>query len=227
MSTLAADVNRLLADINRMRAAYDLPPLTDLTSGPAHPTIEQMKHAEHQHMLAAAAELVRAHGGRRTCADPMRAFYRHSPVHDRDLPAFAHLVIDADVCTPDAAAELVYRAWTGPEFPEANLDTGLWRAMFRRVGYLTDDGPADRPLGFVGPLWRGATHDRRLGMAWTTDRDRAVWFADRFGTALGDEAHVWRLDTVRAGRVLARFDGRSEAEVVLNTRGLTPVREHR
>jgi hypothetical protein len=217
----ADHLQRFLDETNRMRAAYDLPPLTDL-SQPAFPTLTQMKAAEHEHMLAAATQIVRAHGGRRSCAEPLRVFYRHSPVHDRDLPAFAHLVIDADALTAAAVPELVRYAWTGPEWPEANLDSGLWRAMFHRAGYLTDDGPTDRPSGPQGPLWRGATHSRRLGMAWTADRDRAVWFADRFGTALGDEAHVWRLDAVRAGRVLARFDGRGEAEVVVNTRGLDP-----
>jgi hypothetical protein len=49
----------------------------------------------------------------------------------------------------------------------------------------------------AGPLsiYRGATRGRARGMAWTTDPDKARWFADRFSGLAGQgpfrAAHVY------------------------------------
>jgi hypothetical protein len=49
------------------------------------------------------------------------------------------------------------------------------------------------------------------GLSWTTDREKAVWFARRFP---GPEPRVLTGRT-RRGNVIAYFAGRQEAEVIV------------
>jgi len=116
--------------------------------------------------------------------------------------------------------------WKCAEFPEIALrPMDIWVTYFRWAGYLTDaDDPVEAP---VAPLkiYRGAIWRRRRGMAWTTDRERARWFAQRFARFDGHEpfesAYVFEAD-VHPDGVLAMF--RREDEVVVDPRFLPPLR---
>jgi hypothetical protein len=64
-------------------------------------------------------------------------------------------------------------------------------------------------------IHRGISHPKhnRIGLSWTRDKERAVWFAHRFARS-SDKPMV--IDaTVQKKNVLAYFNGRSEEEVVV------------
>jgi len=109
-------------------------------------------------------------------------------------------------------------AWPLAEFPERYLSRDDWLRMFRAVGYLDEDKPAKPPERVT--LWRGGV--KRTRMAWTADRERAVWFQRRYS-----ESHkpgkLWTV-TVDSDRLLAHFHERHrhEDEFVIDPTGLRP-----
>jgi hypothetical protein len=111
-------------------------------------------------------------------------------------------------------------AWQMSEGPQEKLGVAAWVFLFRCAGFISDaNHPQPRePL----TIYRGATWGRRRGMAWTTDREKAEWFANRFSVLR--EALVYEI-TVGPEVVLALFDGRNEAEVVVEPAKLPPVRK--
>lgn len=67
-------------------------------------------------------------------------------------------------------------------------------------------------------IYRGVTeYNRRKTMAlsWTIDREKAVWFANRFETGTGE---VWQM-TIPKERICCFFSGRNEQEVIVNLYG--------
>jgi len=64
-------------------------------------------------------------------------------------------------------------------------------------------------------LYRGCQHDRRFGMSWTDDLDRAQWFADR---DLGQGAGNVYMHRANPRELLAFIDAshRREREYVLD-----------
>lgn len=191
--------------------------------------LDSLIAAQQESAIRAVTACAVAHAGKNSCSDFFRDYwygneYGHFGTHDRDLPWAAHQVITSECLTPQARRELAVSAWTGPEFPEANLSRAKWLQIFARTGFLTDRDGLVRPKASV-TLWRGAIPSRKAGMAWTSDRDRASWFARRLsGVSTKEDGEVWRL-TVEPGRVLARFVERGEEEFVVDTRRLLPERD--
>jgi hypothetical protein len=66
------------------------------------------------------------------------------------------------------------------------------------------------------PVYRGFIGQRGKGLSWTTDREKAVWFAERF--ACLEELGRPRLVSGHAVKkdVLAYFTRREEAEIVID-----------
>ncbi|MBI3214731.1 MAG: hypothetical protein HYZ38_12965 [Mycobacterium sp.] len=108
-------------------------------------------------------------------------------------------------------------AWTSAEFPEHYLLRAEWLNMFRTVGYLEEDKPGVCPKQIT--LWRGGVKKTR--MAWTADREQAVWFQHRQGSKPGK---LWTA-TVGPDRLLAHFheQHRREHEYVIDPTGLRPT----
>jgi len=63
----------------------------------------------------------------------------------------------------------------------------------------------------VVKVYRGARvrHNER-GLSWTTDKERAEWFAKRF-----NKKHVLLSASVPTDKIITAFTGRKESEVVL------------
>lgn len=228
---MGADRNRehwlsMLELRGETRQAYGYP-----ADGPPL-TMAEMKAGDVRNAELCAADVIVRHAGRRDIdeCDYVRYWHGVRPTSNRDLPSFAHATVSAGCYTPAGARDLVADAWTQPEWPEGNYGAAFWRELFGQVGYLhrgRDEEDVLDPPAEVPTLWRGAIHSRRKGLAWTTDRDRAVWFAERF-PADGSHyktAHLWRIDGLDPARVLARFDNRGESEWVVDVRGKTPRRE--
>ncbi|HMG43038.1 MAG TPA: hypothetical protein VK611_17030 [Acidimicrobiales bacterium] len=123
--------------------------------------------------------------------------------------------------TSDDLHKVLADVWTGAEWPAQSLGVATWVHLFRMAGIVSDDGgpPPTEPL----TAYRGATWGRRRGMSWTTDRERARWFADRF--AVLGPAFVFTAE-VPPGAVLALIGEkyRSEGEVVVDPALLPPIR---
>ena len=79
-----------------------------------------------------------------------------------------------------------------------------------------DEHEALRNLPDEFPVYRGFQGRREKGISWTTDRDKAVWFANRF--AMLDHLGEPKLLTgvARKENVLAHFLGRGESEIVID-----------
>ena len=64
----------------------------------------------------------------------------------------------------------------------------------------------------VVTVFRGSTHKKgKKGFSWTTDREKAVWFAKRFNR---DGIGYVVEGTVAKANVIAYFNRRREAEIV-------------
>ena len=141
-----------------------------------------------------------------------------------DLPALlaTAVFIDRNLTDEDQIRKGVRDAWTMPEWPLATLGPDIWGMLFGRVLELgsewLDDEANKRPsseLPEAVTLWRGATHEHRAGMSWTSDRDKAAWFATRFTGTRMQPAKLYEI-TAAPHMVFARFDHRGESEWVLD-----------
>ena len=156
-----------------------------------------------------------------TYAKVMEQYYAR-PNHHRDLPQLA-LPLVLEHCMPqDEAVTLLKFAWTMPEFPADSEDVAHeWIEAFSMLVWVTDvDGeePPEEPL----TLYRGADRDSGgRGLAWTTDPDRAKWFAYR----LGREGRTVFTAVAPPGVILAHFTGRNEDEYVVDYSLLTDIKE--
>ena len=118
--------------------------------------------------------------------------------------------------------------WQMADFPNQALGRKTWRVLFRWTGYVSD------PLGLPQPttsvrLFRGCTPGRYHGMAWTSDLDKARWFARRF-IGVPSQRHTTAVFTalVEPAYVLARCNGREgEQEYVVDTLELPRGSIHR
>ena len=109
---------------------------------------------------------------------------------------------------------IVTTAWAMAEFPSNLLEEDTWVELFEEAGYTVDGQPAQRPEAPV-TVYRGCHPARRFGMSWTTDLERAQWFADRdLGRGVGAVYEA----TVPTGWLLAYIHGsqRGEAEFVVD-----------
>jgi hypothetical protein len=140
----------------------------------------------------------------------------------------------------DALAECVAMGLRGPQYWELVGETwrdsenihqnrGLWRRIWqaqepgREHAMTGDDRAALAGLHEKATVWRGTGHRQSIrGLAWTTDRDRGVWFARRF-SSLGRPA-LLATGTVRRADVLAMFL-EPESEIVCRRVRIETVEE--
>jgi hypothetical protein len=115
--------------------------------------------------------------------------------------------------------EMVANAWTDSENIWQNLSRwrDLWEAKRPDKDFcMSDDERAvlaslpDTVVVYRGVHGKGAKKRVRKGMSWTLNRDKAVWFAERFS---GEDALVLE-GTVKKKDIHAYFAGRDEAEIV-------------
>lgn len=170
---------------------------------------------------------------------------KHGYIHDRDRtpgqtiimverpyrPTAAYILIRRGIFhnDPDGLAEFIMDLWTDTEFPNRNpMWARLWRAF-----PLMDDPMGDTDLldpSGTTTVYRGIAvgeegefDSESPGMSWTTDRDRAEWFAHRFAGMEDREIPVVLTGQVANRNVLFCYDGRNESEVVSNAVEVTKV----
>jgi hypothetical protein len=114
----------------------------------------------------------------------------------------------------------IAEAWVSAEWPTRIMDPEVWLFLFERTldpgQYLTDCGivldNSHQPDTLT--LWRGSYPEFKMGMSWTTDKEKGEWFAHRLdhGEHIG-ELYEARVDVAL---VLASFETRGESEIVID-----------
>lgn len=135
--------------------------------------------------------------------------------HERPFRLNAILEI-ARFCTPKLKAELLSHIWTDCEFPHINEDT--WRMLFKQIRnsnhLMTDEelkayNKLDPTLVTV---YRGVSIKPYSGISWTLDKDKALWFANRFSD--GDKQFLLTA-VVPTEKIIALLNGRGESECII------------
>lgn len=124
---------------------------------------------------------------------------------------------------PEYLSDVIGTVWQMPEWPVAQLGQDRWLELWHQAGFVgqTEDAPPPTELVTV---YRGTTWGRRRGMSWTTDLDRATWFASRISSWLKVEGIVVGL-AAPPQAVLADLasEDRQENEVVVDPNRLPPI----
>src|SRR5512132_1526866 len=120
-------------------------------------------------------------------------------------------------CSGNAYMRLVREVWTDSEniwqFEEEWRDPLPSGAGWDKGLMNTDERGAFAALPDPVPVFRGYSHDDgELGLSWTTDRERAEWFARRFAALTGPPRLA--VGTIPKSKVIAYLLERQESEVI-------------
>jgi hypothetical protein len=116
---------------------------------------------------------------------------------------------------------LIPDTWLYLDWPERIIGAGKWVQMFRAAGFLSVPHGLSRPTSAL-TVFRGASVERRAGMSWTLDVNRADQFRQR---------HSWHAPSaiyravVCPAAVFALLEQRGESppEVVVDPQMLTQI----
>jgi hypothetical protein len=146
-------------------------------------------------------------------------YERYIWLHERPyrLQAFISLVeSNAEIADADYW-KIIGDIWTDTENAYANLNE--WEELFgsnrsERNNMMNKEEIAElNSMPETLTIYRGCLHGlNEDGVSWTTDRDRAEWFANRFGSK-GLEPCVLQQE-IRKDEVIAYFTRRGESEVL-------------
>jgi hypothetical protein len=117
-------------------------------------------------------------------------------------------------------------AWTDSENVWQNLHKWcrIWDALrydeVTRLATMMEDDRSFMDESFpdddsVVEVYRGASSINREGLSWTTDKEKARWFSNRFGAKDYIHPPMVYSTEVKRSEVAACFSGRGESEVVL------------
>jgi hypothetical protein len=180
----------------------------ELIHEPFHvPALNKHSNRMYEHKLKALAEAIAA-------GDWSSFIFMHERPYRLDAlmkVLYEHGVTDGTVVWP-----LVSDAWADSENVFQNFDA--WRELWslpvpHRALTMTDDELAAlAALPNEIQVYRGVRHRKAVkGLSWTTDRDKAQWFAKRFS---GGTPRLVS-GVVKKSDVLAHLLGRNESEIVV------------
>jgi len=125
--------------------------------------------------------------------------------------------------------QILSSAWIANEAPNSdpNISKHRFVRMFRATSpeYLMDAEELSQlqEMDDTVTIYRGVTSHNQTSikaLSWTLDRDKAEWFAHRFG----EEGTVYEAQ-IDKENILALFNGRNEAEVIVDPRHLKNIIE--
>lgn len=118
-------------------------------------------------------------------------------------------------------SEMLGECWTEEENPngDVNVSTSMAARWFRQADKKAlmnnDEYEVYSELPETFTVYRGVTPGHNPdGMSWTRERDKAEWFANRFG-----EGYILK-GTAKKEDVLAFFSRRSEEEIVIEAKNV-------
>jgi hypothetical protein len=162
------------------------------------------------HLLRLAAERL---GPPLTLAEVEDGLYRLGRNH---APAALYDLFAVRPIPPDVLRAVLAGVWSAAELPHTCLSRGMWLYFFARAEYPKPPTPLT--------VYRGASSRHARGMSWSTDQDRAAWFARRW-----PGANLYTV-TVQPDAVLCDVDaveregGRRECEIIVHPAGLPPAK---
>lgn len=127
----------------------------------------------------------------------------------------------------DDFSSMLAECWTLEEFPNRDVNVTLrtlisWFKKSNKEKIMTKEeytnyekliDKADSRIGLT--VYRGISHDGKVnGLSWTTDINKAKWFANRFSNA---NSRLCTMTIYDKSAILAYFNGRNENEVIINT----------
>ena len=145
-------------------------------------------------------------------------------LHERPYRMDAIMLYADDMEPPNYSATLA-AVWADTEFPFDH--TSDWLDLFTDPKFIEmyamteTDFEALRNMPDNLVIYRGCSKDKQEGMAWTTEKETAQWFAARWG--LGDN-RVYTT-TVPRRDVFMFCDSRGESEIVVDPRCIVEIRE--
>lgn len=136
---------------------------------------------------------------------------------------YLHLI--KDLLNPKELSEQLGWVWVQTEYPhqyDLKMLTGLFEIADKRSLMNDEELKGLDYMPEMVDVYRGTQSEKAKvrGMAWTLDKDKAIWFANRWKTLRGK---VYRA-TIPKTAIYAYFKGRNEEEIVLNPRRLRNVR---
>ncbi len=179
-------------------------------------------HVMFSSVFAQSANRTLAHKREKlTEADKRKDFSTAIMLHERPFRLQAFLDRQWDMVDSDYWHNLS-RVWIDSEFPYVN--DRMWRTLWnspRPEKHWSMKANDHRMFDYLSrqpelTVWRGAGHSlARRGLSWTTDKDKAQWFADRFGDR-GKDSYLWQL-TIPGSKIIAYLSDRGESEVILDS----------
>ncbi len=116
---------------------------------------------------------------------------------------------------------LIPDTWLYVDWPERIIGAGKWVQLFRAAGFLSIPYGLPQPASAI-TVFRGATAERRVGMSWTPDINRASQFHQRHSWHA--PAAIYRtVVTPEAVLALLERKGERPPEVVVDPQMFTTI----
>ena len=155
-------------------------------------------------------------------------------LHERPwrMPKLDELVLTHRISRGELR-ELLIETWMDTELPHQFRRIPL--RLFNLAGFITDaQAEWEAKVKFVTQvsdvmpvsltLYRGdSRRPRRTSISWTTDRQKAIWFARRW-KGVTKPGLLWTAELHDVTKVLGYFEGRGEHEVVVSPVNLHDIR---
>lgn len=129
-----------------------------------------------------------------------------------------------EVITDQECADMVYSIWT---MQERFHDCGMGKTKLIRFMKMADK-EISLPVNIeqlsdddMVTIYRGVRVNNCKGLSWTTDKQRAEWFAKRFGIS-GEKGYVFT-GQIKKKDIIAFFDSRNEEEIVCDYRKVKDI----
>ena len=129
-----------------------------------------------------------------------------------------------EVITDQECADMVYSIWT---MQERFYECGMAKTKLIRFMKIADkeislpDSIEQLSDDDMVTIYRGVRVNNYKGLSWTIDKQRAEWFAKRFGIN-GEKGYVFA-GLIKKKDIIAFFDSRNEEEVVCDYRKIKDI----
>ena len=144
-------------------------------------------------------------------------------LHERPYRAQVLVQIIDKVTMTKKGWGVVAHVWSDSETPGVNLQ--FWSTIFeypdaRRMMTISEYKKWARLHGKPVTIYRGSHPNYIHGLSWTTDRDKAIWFAERAIGRFGAKRPVLGVRVVDSPEkdIVALLHGRNENEVLIHPR---------
>lgn len=196
------DLDKELADCKYNNGTFDVISHPLVISAPYHSAMNHILNTQLLHKKKAVEDALKN-----------SEYGKYVFIHERPYRINAFLEIDGEVeLSPKEFNSILRQVWMDSEniFEYFYEWEELWGCSVRDMVMEKSDTKEFSKLPEVITVYRGQDRDYDLGMSWTTNKDKAIWFSQRFSK--NGEVLTGK---VLKENVLAYFNGRNESEIVV------------